>query len=187
MLPVYCRDDPILSWVPQIGMTFSSVTEAQKFWNYYGGQIGFDVRKRFQNTSKLDGKVTSVGLVCAKEGFRTKDQRDHLIKNPRAETRTGCKVRMGITLNRVLKKYEIHDVVLKHNHRLQIPETRHLMPSQRSISEVQAFEIEMADSTGIQPRIAHELASRHVGGAANLGYTCRDHKNYLRTKRQKRR
>nr|BAD54095.1 hypothetical protein [Oryza sativa Japonica Group]BAD54357.1 hypothetical protein [Oryza sativa Japonica Group] len=53
------------------------------------------------------------------------------------------------------------------------------MPSQRSISEVQAFEIEMADASGIQSRVAHEFAGRHAGGSSNLGYTCRDHKNYL--------
>ncbi|XP_062179535.1 protein FAR1-RELATED SEQUENCE 5-like [Phragmites australis] len=92
---------------------------------------------------------------------------------------------MGIILNRELGKYEVDDLELEHNHVLQTPETCHLIPSQRRISEVQAFEIEMADASGIQPRIAHEFASRHVGGAANLGYSCRDHKNYLRTKRQK--
>jgi hypothetical protein len=27
-------------------MTFSTVDEAQNYWNYYGGQIGFDIRKR---------------------------------------------------------------------------------------------------------------------------------------------
>ena len=73
---------------------------------------------------------------------------------------------------------------LQHNHLLQTPETSHLMTSQRKISEAQACEIEMADKSGIRPKIAHELAGRYVGGTSNLGYTCRDHKNYLRTKRQ---
>lgn len=59
------------------------------------------------------------------------------------------------------------------------------MPSQRKISEVQAFEIEMANDSGIGPKAAHELASRHVGGSCNLSYTRQDHKNYLRTKRQR--
>jgi hypothetical protein len=58
------------------------------------------------------------------------------------------------------------------------------MASQRKISELQAFEIETADS-GIRPKAAHELASRQVGGPFNLGYTCRDRKNYLQSKRQR--
>jgi zinc finger SWIM domain-containing protein 3 len=53
------------------------------------------------------------------------------------------------------------------------------MTSQRKILEVQAFEIEAADDSGIRPKAAYELASRQVGGRMNLNYTCRDHKNYL--------
>lgn len=42
---------------------------------------------------------------------------------------------------------------------LQLPEASHLIPSQRKISEVQAFETEIADGSGIGPTTAHELAS----------------------------
>jgi hypothetical protein len=42
----------------------------------------------------------------------------------------------------------------------------------------------MADKSGIRPKITHELAGKYVGGTSNLGYICRDLKNYLRTKRQ---
>jgi chromatin remodeling complex protein RSC6 len=42
------------------------------------------------------------------------------------------------------------------------------MVSQRKISELQAFEIEMADDAGIGPKAAHELASRTVGGKLNF-------------------
>ena len=59
------------------------------------------------------------------------------------------------------------------------------MASQRKISELQAFEIETVDDSGIRPKAAHELASHQVGGPLNLSYTLRDHKNYLRTKRQR--
>jgi zinc finger SWIM domain-containing protein 3 len=68
---------------------------------------------------------------------------------------------------------------------LQLPEARHLLPSQRRISEIQAFEIEIADDSGIAPKNAHEFASRRVGGSGSLSYTRRDHKNHLRTKRQR--
>ncbi|CAO2047242.1 unnamed protein product [Urochloa humidicola] len=59
------------------------------------------------------------------------------------------------------------------------------MASQRKISELQAFEIETADDSGIRPKAAHELSCRQVGGPFNLGYTCRDRKNYLQSKRQR--
>jgi zinc finger SWIM domain-containing protein 3 len=128
---------------------------------------------------EVNWMVTSCRYVCAKEGFRARDKRDHVTKNPRAETRTGCPVRMTLTLNRVADNYEVADLIVVHNHVLHLPQTFHLMLSQRKISELQAFEIEAADDSGIRPKAAHELASRQVGGPMNLSYTCRDQKNYL--------
>ena len=92
---------------------------------------------------------------------------------------------MGITIDRETGNYEVHELVIEQNHVLQLPGTCHLMPSQRKISTLQAFDIETADDSGIVPKAAHELASRQVGGSSNLTYTPRDHKNYLRTKGQR--
>ena len=80
---------------------------------------------------------------------------------------------------------KVFELVLEHNHALHLLETLHLMVSQRKISDLQAFEIETADDARIGPKAAHELATHQVGGPLNLSYTLRDHKNYLRTKRQR--
>jgi len=92
---------------------------------------------------------------------------------------------MGLILDQEKGKYKVADLVLEHNHILQLPETSHLMVSQRKISELQGFKIETADDAGIGPKAAHELTSIQVGGSLNLSYTLRDHKNYLRGKRQR--
>ena len=89
---------------------------------------------------------------------------------------------MGLVLDQEKGKYKVVDLVLEHNHILQLPKTSHLMVSQRKISELQDFEIETADDAGIGPKAA---ASIQVGGSLNLSYTLRDHKNYLRGKRQR--
>ena len=138
--------------------------DAWSFWVDYGGHAGFEVWKRYTNESKSDKKVTSCRYVCAKEGCQARDRRDHLTKNPQAETKTCCPVRMGLTLDRVTGEYEVLDLILEHNHVLYLPHTFHLMTSLRKISEVQAFEIEAADDFGIRPKATHELASRQVGG-----------------------
>jgi len=52
----------------------------------------------YTNKRKSDRKITSFRYVCANEGHRSKDKRDHLIKCPRAETRTDCQVRMGTVM-----------------------------------------------------------------------------------------
>ena len=49
---------------------------------------------------------------------------------------------MTITLDQGEENYEVTDVVLEHNHSLHLPETRHLMASQKKFSELQAFEID---------------------------------------------
>jgi hypothetical protein len=117
-------------WMPRIGMKFDSNDGDWNFSVAYGGTVGYDARKQYNNIRKLDGVSTSSRFVCSKTGFRGKDTRDHLTKQPRAEIRIDCKVRMGITLNREEGKYELYDLVLEHNHILQSPEICHLMLSQ---------------------------------------------------------
>jgi zinc finger SWIM domain-containing protein 3 len=92
---------------------------------------------------------------------------------------------MSLVLDREKGNYKVTDVILEHNHILQLPQASHLLASQRKISELQGFEIETADNAGIGPKAAHELASIQVGGSHNLSYTLQDHKNYLRAKRQR--
>jgi hypothetical protein len=143
---------PILS--PEIGMEFNNIDEAWMFWVSYGGLKGFEVRKRYTNKRKADGKVRSCKYVCAKEGHRSEDKRNHLTKCPRAQTRTNCQVRMGLIMDQEKGNYKMSDLFLEHNHILHLPETSHLIVSQRKISEVQGFEIEITGDAGIRPKAA---------------------------------
>ncbi|PNX99811.1 FAR1-related protein [Trifolium pratense] len=59
-----------------------------------------------------------------------------------------------------------------------------MLSSHRKISEVQAYEIEMAQDSGLKQKASFQLMSTHAGGRANLGFTRLDAKNYLQTKRQ---
>jgi hypothetical protein len=168
----------------EVGLRFKNPYKGWLFWVAYGGRTGFDVRKRCTNVSKMDGKVTSCRYVCFNEGHRTKRQTEHVTRCFRADTRTDCKAQMVISLDRGAGNYEVIDV-LEHNHPLHLPETFHLMKSQRKISKLQAFEIETADDSSIRPKAAHELATRQVGGPLNLSYSCRDRQNYLQSRRQR--
>jgi len=92
---------------------------------------------------------------------------------------------MGLVMDKDKGNYKVNDLVLEHNHTLQLPQTSQLMVSERKISKLQGFKIETADDAGIGPKAAHELACIQVGGSVNLNYTLQDHKNYLRGKRQR--
>jgi hypothetical protein len=171
----------VINLVPRIGMKFRDGIETWKFWVEYGGQKSFSVRQRDKNKRKVDVRVTSCRYVSSNEGHHGQDKREHRVKCPRAETRTNYEVHMCLKMDG--KGYIVYELVPKHSNHLHLPETLHLMASQRKFLEVQAFEIETADDSRIGPRAAHELASRQVGESFNLSYTCLDHKNYLRTKR----
>jgi hypothetical protein len=61
--------------VPHVGMKFRNPDQGWKFWLAYGGQKGFDVRKRYTNKSNIDVKVTSYRFVSTNEGHRGKINR----------------------------------------------------------------------------------------------------------------
>ena len=103
----------------------------------------------------------------------------------RDDTRTNCPVKLYVSLVRETGKYKVTDFIEEHNHTLHLSETVYMMRSQRKISEVHAGLIELASSSGIKPKAAHELMSRKASGSANLGFTELDQYNYLRTRRQK--
>ncbi|KAJ3678502.1 hypothetical protein LUZ60_002305 [Juncus effusus] len=106
----------VIDWIPRVGMEFESEEDAWKFWVNYGSKMGFCVRKHFKNADK-NGNVTSRGFVCSNEGFYSKkEQRAGRVKCPRAETRTGCKVRLGVKLVKGTGKYQVYDFVGDHNH-----------------------------------------------------------------------
>jgi FAR1 DNA-binding domain len=81
-------------------MKFQTVDEAWSFWMNYGGRNDFEVRKCFGHKStKYDVIILKV-FFCRCEGTRGEDKRDHLTKNPRAETRTSSQVHLQIKFDR---------------------------------------------------------------------------------------
>ncbi|KAJ4776725.1 Protein FAR1-RELATED SEQUENCE 5 [Rhynchospora pubera] len=171
-------------FVPRLGTEYRTLDEAWSVWNYYGGRNGFGVRRGCENKSKKDGVITSKFFVCNCEGKRGVDKRDHLTKNPRAETRTDCQARLLLKFDRGIQKYKIAEFVSDHNPPLQPPEACYLIPSQCKVPEVACFDIQVAASSGISPKNAHELHSRQHGGIRGIGYTMVDHNNCLRNIRK---
>ncbi|KAM3760557.1 hypothetical protein ACB098_01G202800 [Castanea mollissima] len=158
---------------PFKGMEFEADEIAYDFYNEYGKNASFSIRKEYVNKCKKTGVVTSRRF------------RDQNIKNPRAETRCGCEAHLVIVLNRDSKKYAVNDYTAKHNHYLHLASTVHMMPSQRKVAATHAIEIDLAHESGLRLKQSYELLSKQVGGYDNLDFTKQDHKNYLRTKRQK--
>jgi zinc finger SWIM domain-containing protein 3 len=96
--------------LPKVGQKFKNLDGAWSSWVNY--KVYVEARKRSSLTSKMDGKATSYRYVCAKEGRRAQDKKDHPTKNPRAETRTCCEVHKCLPLDRVAGHYEVLEVIL---------------------------------------------------------------------------
>ncbi|KAF7841298.1 protein FAR1-RELATED SEQUENCE 5-like [Senna tora] len=124
--------------------------------------MGFGVRRLFTNKSKKDGSITTCRFVCCKEGVRRANKGVHNVVNRRQETRTDCTVKMGLVNED--GKFKVYDLVEEHNHVLHLPNTTHMLPSHRRISDVQAQEIELVADSGLQQRAAYEFLSREAGG-----------------------
>ncbi|KAJ1375774.1 FAR1 DNA-binding domain [Sesbania bispinosa] len=145
----------VVEYSSQLEMEFESEVEAYEFYNEHSRRNEFGIRREYGNKSKKDGILTSRRFSCFREGKRGINKRDHLMKEPRAETRTGCEAQYV-----------------------------HLIRSHRHILESQASQIVLADESGLKPKDFHEYMPKQAGGIYTVGYTKQDHKNYLRTRRK---
>ena len=123
---------------PRVGMEFNTLEDAWEFWVKYRRQMGFDVRKYYINKSKNDGKVTSRGLVYAKQGIRGIEEKDIILTHNQDDTRTNCPLRLYVSLMRETGKYKVDNFVGEHNHTLDLSKTVYMMRSQQKILEVHA-------------------------------------------------
>ncbi|OMO86939.1 hypothetical protein COLO4_20854 [Corchorus olitorius] len=159
-----------------LGMEFNSEDEAYEYYNAYAREIGFSIRKEYVNRNKKLGYVTSRKFTCFKEGHREVKKQDVLVKTQRKETRTDCLAHI-IIRRQSNGKYQITDFEENHNHPLAPKPCTHMLPSQRKITEPQSYVLDLADDSGLPPKLAFEMISRESGGRESLGFTSRDKKN----------
>ncbi|ESR37384.1 hypothetical protein CICLE_v10030168mg [Citrus x clementina] len=88
-------------------------------------------------------------------------------------------------VDRKNNNFFVNHFVESHNHLLVMQECAHMLPSQHKITLSQAVEVDLTKQSGIPLKSTFELMGKEAGGREPLGYTKLDHKNYLRSKRQK--
>jgi hypothetical protein len=60
----------VTNYTPKLGNEFGSKQKAYNFYNEYGRNFGFSIRKDWCNKRQVDGVVTSIQFICCKQGFR---------------------------------------------------------------------------------------------------------------------
>ncbi|TXG49202.1 hypothetical protein EZV62_025077 [Acer yangbiense] len=100
-----------------LGREFSSLNEAEVFYEKYAKVIGFNVRKDDKRTDK-HGSVTLRRWVCAKEGYRPQKlgQKRDRIRQPRALTREGCCAAFKVNHHNKKKKWIVKEFATDHTH-----------------------------------------------------------------------
>lgn len=101
---------------PYIGQEFESEAEAHAFYNAYATRVGFIIRVSKLSRSRRDGSTIGRALVCNREGFRTADKREKIVRQ-RSETRVGCKA-MILVRKESSGKWVVTKLVKEHTHAL---------------------------------------------------------------------
>lgn len=173
-------------WIPKIGMEFDTIDGVFQFWKDYSKKVGFGVRKEYDNKDRKTGVVISKLFVCCKEGQKRekKNDDDDMIRH-RSSSRTDCKARLKVFLDKERKKYIVKEFVEEHNHELQPLSTAYMLRSHRELTTAHSLAIELASDSGLTPKVTQELLSREAGGRGKLGFVIEDQKSYLRSRRKK--
>ncbi|KAG9454611.1 hypothetical protein H6P81_007515 [Aristolochia fimbriata] len=112
---------------PCVGLEFETEEAAYGYYSEYARRVGFFIRKKSTRYSRRNKTLIATQYVCSKEGFKRSSE---TVKNPRANTREGCKAMV-----RVKKvesgKWVVHVVEKDHNHALVGPINVHYLQTAR--------------------------------------------------------
>jgi len=122
-----------------VGMIFDTLADVEEFYKLYAHEVGFSVR--VGQHKKQNEEILFKRYCCSREGYRKenvtnvsddsgKKRKTHNVM----ETRCGCEAHIVVKLGSD-KKYRIFSMVEKHSHGFVSPNKRHLLRSNRNVSE----------------------------------------------------
>jgi zinc finger SWIM domain-containing protein 3 len=174
---------------PIVGMTFDTLTDVENFYKDYAHKAGFSVR--VGQHKKQNEEIFYKRFFCSREGYRKEkvhnvsDQSGKKRKTSDVvETRCGCEAHIVVKLGSD-KKYRILSMFEEHNHGFVSPDKRHLLRSNRRVSERAKSTLFNCHKASIGTSQAFRLLQVSDGGCETVGCTLRDLKNYYRDLRSK--
>jgi FAR1 DNA-binding domain len=172
---------------PFIGMEFTSLFEAEQFYNSYASRLGFSVRRNTSYKSKVG--LSFVRLVCSKQGLSKQKKQDEMeirsdlnAESPTKEVpikRDSCGA--YIRFRRLHEgKWTISAFIAEHNHVLIVSpaKKRNLRSLRGMTNEERVIVREMRAQNVSTSQIWHYLAER-AGGSSNLKFKKKDVSNRI--------
>ncbi|XP_057723920.1 protein FAR1-RELATED SEQUENCE 5-like [Arachis stenosperma] len=164
---------------------FSTLQLAFDFYMKYSKSKGFSARKSktFKNSSC---QIYRQMFVCHRQGFRmekyyTMEKRK---KEPRLETRTGCKARMDVKFVPESERWHIFYFSDQHNHDLLDTQFSAMLPAHRKMSEADIMQMMNMLKSGISTSQIFGLLASQAGGYEFVGYGPRDMYNEIARQRR---
>ena len=174
---------------PVVGMMFDTLIDVEKFYKSYAHEAGFSVR--VGQHKKQNDEILFKRYYCSREGYRKENVKNVIDESGKKrkthnvmETRCGCGAHIVVKLG-TDKKYQIASMVEEHNHGFVSPDKRHLLRSNRNVSERAKSTLFSCHKASIGTSQAYRLLHVSEGGFQNVGCTLRDLQNYYRDLRSK--
>ncbi|XP_047086340.1 protein FAR1-RELATED SEQUENCE 5-like isoform X2 [Lolium rigidum] len=167
---------------PKVGMTFEGLEAVEKFYKNYAHESGFGVRVG-QQKKLVNEVVRTKRYMCNREGFKSEKVKE--VVDPSKKRRKNTATRCGCDAHIFVKlcgndTYKIESLVEHHNHGLVSPDKRHLIRSNRQVSERAKNALYTCHKASIGTCQAYRLLQVSEGGIDGVGCTKRDFQNYYR-------
>ncbi|KAL6849990.1 hypothetical protein ACP4OV_020617 [Aristida adscensionis] len=181
-----CTPEVPNHFLPYVGMEFANVDSAEKFYKEYAHEAGFSVRIGQRTT--MNREVTWKRFYCSREGFRGKGKKNleatdkntgnnKKRKYVRKLSRCGCEAMTAIKRTPE-NKYKVEIFQPVHAHILVSPSKRHLLPSNRQVSEKAKIALFDCHKASIGTSLPYRYLRVNEGGFENVGCTKKDLQNY---------
>uniref|UniRef100_A0A7N0RBL2 SWIM-type domain-containing protein n=1 Tax=Kalanchoe fedtschenkoi TaxID=63787 RepID=A0A7N0RBL2_KALFE len=160
-----------------IGLVVKSEEAAYALYNDYARRIGFSIRRAKQRYRRGESSLTMRQFVCSKEGTKNA-KKESKRSYSRNITRTGCQAFIQFSINQE-GRYTVQRHEMEHTHDFSDIRKRHLMRSQRSISDEQIELLKSFRKCGIKLSDAIRFLKCQYGGSPNIGFINIDAYNAL--------
>ncbi|KAG6631972.1 hypothetical protein CIPAW_13G125900 [Carya illinoinensis] len=153
---------------PKLGMVFKSEEDLLSYYKRYGQQCGFGIMTLRSHRFE-DGSFRYVTLGCARGG----KARNHTsnVARPRPTSKTDCKVRINVTLERGV--FKVNSVDNSHNHGLS-PKKSRFFRCNREVTESVKRVLDINDQAGIRMNKSFASLVQEAGGFENLPFNEKD-------------
>uniref|UniRef100_A0A7N0SXM3 SWIM-type domain-containing protein n=1 Tax=Kalanchoe fedtschenkoi TaxID=63787 RepID=A0A7N0SXM3_KALFE len=160
-----------------IGLVVESEEDAYALYNDYARRIGLSIRRAKQRYRRGESSLTMRQFVCSKEGTKNA-KKESKRSYSRNITRTGCQAFIQFSIDQE-GRYTVQRHEMEHTHDFSDIRQRHLMRSQRSISDEQIELLKSFRKCGIKLSDAIRFLKCQFGGSPNIGFINIDAYNAL--------